>query len=144
MEDIRDLLEQVEESRPKGLRSRRGWATSRRWQQGTEPRLLGGAPVCASDGGNLKMAAEDGTRSLNLLAELSTRGAMHSNCSKAAFRIYSCRSGGRTRRIMASTGTELWGLFLSGSCQRTQVLEEKNRAKRGCNVTSGSESRGES
>lgn len=112
MEDIRDLLEQVEESRPRGLRSRRGSATSRRWQQGTELRLLGGAPVCASDGGDLKLAAEDGTRSLNVLAELSTRAAMHPNGSKAAFSIYSCRSGIRMRRITASTGTELWGLFL--------------------------------
>ena len=97
MEDIRGLLEQVEESRPKGLRSRRGPTTSRRCQQGARRRLLGGIPMHAADGGDLEMAAVVGTRSLDLSVELPTRTAMQSNCSKAAFRLYGCQSGGKTR-----------------------------------------------
>lgn len=131
MEDIRSLSEQVEESRSKGLRNRRGPTTSRRWQQGTGQCLLGGAPVCAIDGGDLKMAADDGTTPLNFLVELSTRAAMHSNCSKAAFSVYRCQSGGRTRRITESSGSELPGLFLSGPCQGTQVSVGKDRARGG-------------
>lgn len=54
----------------------------------------------AANGGDLKMAAVVGTRSLDLSIELPTRAAMHSNCSKAALRMYGCRSGGKTRRIL--------------------------------------------
>lgn len=82
-----------------------------------------------ADGGDLKMAAEHGARSLKLSVEFFTR-TIHSNCSQAAVSMYGCQSGGRTRKITGSSGSELLRLLLPGPCQWKQVSQRKDSSRR--------------
>lgn len=56
---------------------------------------------------------------------LSIRAVMHLNHSKAEFSVSSCQSGARTRRISASSASELLGVGSVGALPVDTGLGEK-------------------